>query len=335
MPGCFWQWLYLGQCLVALVITYFERVTATPIFVRMNGKSILYIINPISGTRTKKNLQYFLEQKTTDAGIPYHIEYSVADADYSFLHPLIKEKNITDVGIAGGDGTVSQVVNGLMEFDLNFGIFPCGSGNGLALAAGIPRAVDKALDVFLNGKPMRTDGFLMNGQFACMLSGLGFDAKVAHDFARQPKRGLSTYARQVIRNFFKARFYDFTIQLPDKQFQTTAFFISIANSNQFGNQFTIAPKASLSDGLLDIVIVTRQNKLKLLLQTLRQIWGWNALQPATAIDTSKAILYFQTASVRIANHSKAPLHIDGDPADTPEQVVIEVKEKCFRLICPV
>ncbi|MFT3678350.1 MAG: diacylglycerol kinase family protein [Chitinophagaceae bacterium] len=300
----------------------------------MSRKSILYIINPISGTRTKKNLQAFLEQKTTEAGIPYHIEYSVASADYSFLLPIIKEKDITDVGIAGGDGTVSQVVNGLMGLDLNFGIFPCGSGNGLALAAGIPRAVDKALQVFLHGQPMLTDGFLINGQFACMLSGLGFDAKVAHDFARQPKRGLSTYARQVVKNFFKARFYDFTIELPGKQFQTTAFFISIANSNQFGNQFTIAPKASLSDGLLDIVVVSRQSKLKLLLQTLRQIRGWNALQPAAAIDTSKAILYFQTASIRIANNSKAPLHIDGDPADTPDQVIIEVKEKCFRLICP-
>lgn len=300
----------------------------------MSRKSILYIINPISGTRTKKNLQDFLEKKTSEAGIPYHIEHSVATADYSFLYPIIKEKGITDVGIAGGDGTVSQVVNGLMGLDLNFGIFPCGSGNGLALAAGIPRAVDKALEVFLHGQPMLTDGFFINGQFACMLSGLGFDAKVAHDFARQPKRGLSTYARQVVKNFFKARFYDFTIELPGKQFQTTAFFISIANSNQFGNQFTIAPKASLSDGLLDIVVVSRQNKLNLLLQTLRQIRGRNALQPATAVDTRKAILYFQTPSIRIVNTSKAPLHIDGDPADTPDQVIIEVKEKCFRLIYP-
>lgn len=300
----------------------------------MSRKSILYIINPISGTRTKKNLQEFLEKKTAEAGIPYHVEYSVANADYSFLHPVIKEKGITDVGIAGGDGTVSQVVNGLMGFDLNFGIFPCGSGNGLALAAGIPRATGRALEVFLHGRPMLTDGFLINGRFACMLSGLGFDAKVAHDFARQPKRGLSTYARQVIRNFFKAPFYDFTIELPDKQFQTTAFFISIANSNQFGNQFTIAPQASLSDGLLDIVVVSRQNKLKLLLQTLRQIRGRNALQASTAIDIRKPILYFQTPSIRIANTSKAPLHIDGDPADTPDQILVEVKEKCFRLIYP-
>lgn len=300
----------------------------------MSGKSILYVINPVSGTRTKNDLQQFLETKTSEAGIPYHIAYSVANADYSFLHSIIKEKGITDVGIAGGDGTVSQVVNGLLSFDLNFGVFPCGSGNGLAFAAGIPKAIDKALDVFLNGQPLLTDAFIINGHFACMLSGLGFDAKVAHDFAQQPKRGLSTYARQVLKNFFRARFYEFEIHVADQSFQTTAFFISIANSNQFGNQFTIAPKASLSDGMLDIVIVNRQNKFKLLLQTLLQISGRNALQSTTQLDIQKPVMYFQTNNIRILNKNRAPLHIDGDPATTADEISIAVKEKCFRLIYP-
>ena len=106
-----------------------------------------------------------------------------------------------------------------------------------------------------------------------MLCGLGFDAKVAHDFAQQPKRGLITYIKLVVKNFFSAKTYPFEIQLAKQSFTTDAYFISIANSNQFGNNFTIAPKASLSDGLLDIVIVTDQNKLSLLLQTLKQVSG--------------------------------------------------------------
>lgn len=297
-------------------------------------RKILYIINPVSGTRTKKDLQQLIEKETTAAGIPYSIFPSVASGDYAFLHPVIKEENITDVVIAGGDGTVSQVVNGLMDHNINFGIIPCGSGNGLAYAAKIPKEPRKALQVVFTGKAAPVDGFYLNKQFACMLCGLGFDAKVAHDFAQQPERGLSTYVKQVVRNFFGAKTYSFEISVRGKSFATEAYFISIANSNQFGNNFTIAPKASLSDGLLDIVIVTKQNKLSWMVQTLKQVSGRNKPVAETVIDAKKAIIYFQTGHMLIKNISQAPLHMDGDPAETPDELAIEIKKGCFRLLQP-
>ena len=299
------------------------------------SRHIFYIINPISGTRKKKDLPAFIEKETTKRNIPFDIFPSVASGDYSFLHELIKEKSVTDVVIAGGDGTVSQVVNSLMGFDLNFGIIPCGSGNGLAYTAKISKDPVKALQTIFDGTAVATDGFFINGYFACMLCGLGFDAKVAHDFAQQPKRGLSTYIKQVVKNFFGAHTYSFDIKLNKESFSTDAYFISIANSNQFGNNFTIAPKASLSDGLLDIVIVTSQNKLSVLLQTLRQISGLNKLQPETSFDKNKAVIYFQTDNITITNKSNAPLHIDGEPAETPEKINIQVRPRCFKLIQPV
>jgi len=293
---------------------------------------ILYIINPISGTRTKKDLRELIEQRTREQNIPFQIFPSVASGDYAFLESYIKEHRVTDVVIAGGDGTVSQVVGSLMDHKLNFGIIPCGSGNGLAYAAGIPKQPQKALEIVFHGRPLATDGFYINRQFACMLCGLGFDAKVAHDFAQQPKRGLSTYIKEVVKNFFSATSYSFELTLKNKKFRTDAFFISVANSNQFGNNFTIAPRASLSDGLLDIVIVTEQSKLSLLLQTFRQVMGRVKLQPSTAINTKKAVIYFQTDKLSIHNLSEAPLHIDGDPAETPATLEISVKKKCFRLL---
>ncbi len=297
-------------------------------------RHIIYIINPISGTRTKKDLQEFIEKKTVASKIPFQVYPSVASGDYSFLLPIIKEQGTTDVVIAGGDGTVSQVVCSLMNTGVNFGIIPCGSGNGLAYTAGIPRQPASALNIIFNGKAVATDGFMINDQFACMLCGLGFDAKVAHDFAQQPKRGLTTYVKQVVRNFFSARTYSFELKLDNSSIETDAYFISVANSNQFGNNFTIAPQASLSDGLLDIVIVTSQNKLALLLQTFKQISGWNQLQTDAAIDKDRSIIYFQTNKLSIRNRSHAPLHIDGEPAETPESVSIEVMKRCFRLIGP-
>ncbi len=298
------------------------------------SRHIIYIINPISGTRTKKDLQEFIEAKTTAAGISYRVFPSVASGDYSFLHALIKEQKVTDIVIAGGDGTVSQVVSSLMNYNVNFGIIPCGSGNGLAYAANIPKQPGKALDIIFKGHASLIDGFYVNEQFACMLCGLGFDAKVAHDFAKQPTRGLATYVKQVVKNFFAAKTYSFKIKVRDKTITLDAYFISIANSNQFGNNFTIAPKANLSDGLLDIVIVTHQSKLSVLVQTLKQVRGKNALQPATSIEDKKGVIYFQTDKCSITNLSEAPLHIDGDPAETPDKIITEVKKKCFRLLQP-
>ena len=295
---------------------------------------IIYIINPVSGTKVKKKLQQFIEQQTSDRKIPYMVFPSVASGDYSFLQPVIREQKITDIIIAGGDGTVSQVVCSLMNERVNFGIIPCGSGNGLAYTAGIPKKPEKALDIIFNAKASPIDGFMMNDQFACMLCGLGFDAKVAHDFAQQPKRGLATYVKEVVKNFFTAKTYSFEINVNQSKITTEAYFISIANSNQFGNNFTIAPQASLSDGLLDIVIVTSQNKLALLLETFRQVSGRNKMQTDSIIKEDRAIIYFQTNRLHIKNLSQAPLHIDGDPAETPEELYIEVKKRCFRLIRP-
>jgi len=298
----------------------------------MSQRNIIYIINPISGTRTKKDLQQLVERSTEAQHIPYQIFPSVASGDYSFLHSIIEEQKITDIVIAGGDGTVSQVAGSLMGQNVNFGIIPCGSGNGLAFAARIPKQPAKALEIVFTGKATPIDGFYINGQFACMLCGLGFDAKVAHEFAKQPKRGLATYATLVGRNFFSADPYSFVVESNGLSFSTEAFLISIANSNQFGNNFTIAPKALLSDGLLDVVIAKKTAKPLLLFNLIKQILAGQLSKIENSLNNP--VIYFQTSELKIINTSLAPLHIDGDPAETPEKLSIQVKKKCFRLIQP-
>ena len=156
------------------------------------SRKIIYIINPVSGTKKGNDLRKIIEDNTKEKGFAYAIFPSVADGNYSFLHSIIKEEKITDVVIAGGDGTISGVVGSLLNENVNFGIIPRGSGNGLALCAKISKQPATALNIIFNGKASAIDGFFINDRFACMLAGLGFDAKVAHEFAVQPKRGLMT-----------------------------------------------------------------------------------------------------------------------------------------------
>jgi YegS/Rv2252/BmrU family lipid kinase len=297
-------------------------------------RKLLYIVNPISGINDKKALKTIIEQETRKAGFPFAIYPSVQGGDYSHLYPVIKEQKFTDVIIAGGDGTINQAINSLRDQHVQFGIIPCGSGNGLAFSAGIPKDPVKALRIAFRGKSRFTDGFFINDKFACMLVGLGFDAQVAHDFANAPKRGLTTYVKKTLQNFFTSPAYPFTIVTGGKEIHTDAFFISVANSNQFGNHFTIAPKASLSDGLLDVVIMTRQNKLRVLFQTLKQVCGFNKVKSLNLVKENSSIIYFQTGRLNITNEGSAPLHIDGDPVETIKEMSFAVIKDCFLLLYP-
>lgn len=295
-------------------------------------RNIIYFINPISGTKGKKQLVEIIEERTRKQFFAFQILQTNAAGDYQFLKNKIAQERITDVVICGGDGTVSQIAGALIDEPINIGIIPMGSGNGLALAAKIPREINKALDIIFKGKPSFVDAFFINSTFSCMLCGLGFDAQVAHDFARQKNRGLTTYIKQTIRNFFSAKPYRFEIINKNKRFSVEAYFISIANSNQFGNQFTIAPKANLSDGLLDIVIVKKMSKIKLLWAILKQIKNGKIAEYNEGSFHKKDVLYFQTSRLLINNTGNAPLHIDGDPAETASKFAIQVIPRAFKLL---
>ena len=118
-------------------------------------------------------------------------------------------------------------------------------------------------------------------------------------------------------------------------FSTDAFFICIANGNQFGNQVTIAPQANLKDGLLDIVVVQKMNKLTMIWDLLKQIRSGQVKPHEEMYFNKKGILYFQTDRLMINNLSMAPLHIDGEPATTARRITVEVIPGAFKLIQPI
>jgi len=294
------------------------------------ARKIIYLINPISGTRGKDSLHNLIVQKTREQRIPFEIFPTVESGDYSFVKQKIDEDKVTDVIICGGDGTANQVVHSLAQSNVKFGIIPMGSGNGLAFSAGIPKASARALDIIFTGQAKPTDAFMVNDQFACMLCGLGLDAQVAHQFAGSPRRGLATYASLTTRNFLTAKAYPFRIRANKMEFNTEAFFVSVANSNQFGNNFTIAPRAILSDGLLDVVIVKKIAKPLLLITVMRQVLAGQIRRIENSLRSP--VIYFQTEEITISNTGNAPMHIDGEPVETEQKLHIRVLPKYFRLI---
>src|SRR6202008_3425173 len=113
-------------------------------------------------------------------------------------------------------------------------------------------------------------------------------------------------------------------------FNANASFISIANSNQFGNNFTIAPQALLADGLLDIVIVKNVAKPLLLFNIVKQILAGRLKKVENSLNAP--VIYFQTDEITIKNTDDAPMHIDGEPRESMKSLKIKVLPKYFRLL---
>lgn len=294
-------------------------------------RRFVFLFNPRSGVQKGKPLQQLIEERCQKEQVDFSIEHSRADGDYSFLIKKIKSTSVTDVVIAGGDGTISTILAAIHHLHVNIGILPRGSGNGLAFAAGIPKKISKAFDIIFNCTAQKVDAFVINGQFSCMLSGIGFDAKVAHDFDKQSKRGLMKYIQLSLKNITSIKTYPFKISSSEVNLELDAYFISIANSNQFGNQFTIAPKASLKDGLLDIVAVEKANLATLL---VRVIWHIRFGTFTTDFAKRKGITYFQTNELTITNKANAPLHIDGDGKEGAAAFHIKVIPSAYSLLMP-
>ncbi len=298
------------------------------------SRKILFFINPISGTKSKLHLEEKITGKCEEKGVAFEILFTSKEGDYGFLYEKITRENVTDIAIAAGDGSLRPIVSSVLNLPVNIGIIPLGSGNGLARTAGIPGSVDKAIDVILAGKSSPTDAFLINGQLSTHVCGLGFDAKVAHDFSESENRGLNSYTKIALKNFRSAKTYPFIIESDKKSFEVEAFLIAIANSNQFGNNFKVAPKASICDGLLDIVVVKKSGKAQAVLSFIKQVVSGKTKSVYSKHFNKNNILYFQTDKIKIENPRFAPLHIDGDPAESFKEFSIQVLPSAYKLIHP-
>jgi YegS/Rv2252/BmrU family lipid kinase len=299
-----------------------------------NNRRFIFLINPVAGTRAKDGLERFIARRCAEDGVAYQIIQSTKSTTSDMLEFQIFDFKATDIVACGGDGTVNLAAQAAMNTFINLGVIPVGSGNGLARTAHIPLKPSRAWEVILHGKLQKTDAFSINGHFGCMLSGVGFDAAVAERFAHSHRRGLFTYATNTLIQYFKAHPQQFEIRMEGLHFFSDAFFISIANSNQFGNNVTIAPLASLNDGMLDVIIVQKMPKAALPFALLRQIRHNGHLKKWMDDIGKKNILYFQTPSISISNPSHAPLHIDGDPAATAPHLHYKILPNAFHLWVP-
>jgi len=290
-------------------------------------KKIIFIVNPISGGRKGSELSAIISESVDKLKFDFEIRLTQHAGHAGEISRQSVMEGIDFIVAVGGDGTINEVASEMIGSQSILGIIPRGSGNGLARHLGIPRSVTKAINLINITNTTKIDTASVNGRSFISIAGVGFDALVAKYFANSKRRGFLAYFRIIAEQYHNYRPKKYTLDFGNgKVMEKEAFFISFANSNQFGFNTSIAPKAKLNDGLLDICIVTKPFLVEVpLIANLLLLRKIN-LSPHVEIIT--------TNSLRIVQPKNSFINIDGEAVKLGKELKIDVKPLSLNIIIP-
>ncbi|MDP3434831.1 MAG: diacylglycerol kinase family lipid kinase [Bacteroidota bacterium] len=225
----------------------------------------------------------------------------------------------------GGDGTVNEVAKGLIGSHTLMGIIPMGSGNGLARELGISMNMRKSARTLLEGKTIQLDVCKLNTQHFLCTSGIGFDALVAHKMSKATSRGFLKYIQLVVQESIFYKPLDVRMKIDGVLIEKPVFLITFANASQFGNNAFIAPAASMTDGLIDVVVVRKFAK----------IW-----MPVFAVALFTKLIpklpfveCFKAKQIELELADTPYYHFDGEPGQLQTPAIIKLDAEKIWVRC--
>jgi len=280
------------------------------------------IYNPIAGTDKKKR-----SVKTLQTALEKQFVVHVFETKYAGHASLLAQKaackNICLVIICGGDGSVNEVGQMLLNSNTKLAIVPFGSGNGLARHLNIPFNIEENIKCILKGNSFKMDVGLINNQVFVGIAGLGFDSYIGKKFSQYGKRGFWSYFKLVVKEYYQFGDKKFSVNLDGKTTESRALLLSFANSSQFGNNAFIAPQADVTDGIL-------------LLCTLKRFPPIYAPYIAYLLFTKqiqRSSYYQETPFTKITvKQAKKHAHLDGEPTKVGKKVKVRVLPLCLTVI---
>lgn len=291
-------------------------------------KNIAFIINPISGAKETQNAKrklpkLIMQTLDMEQWLPNIVFTEYAGHATELAHQYAR-MGFDAVVAVGGDGTVNEVARGLKDTKTALGILPMGSGNGFARHLNIPIRPQKALEMINHSEPINVDYGLANGRLFVSTCGTGFDAVVADNFAGSNKRGFMTYLQNTLKVAFSYQPQTYHIVGDGLDVTHKAFLITFANANQWGYEAMIAPKASVQDGKMDIMLMSSHAILGSASLALRLFTG--------SIDNSYFMDTIRAKEITLEREEVAPFHIDGDPVEMDKNIHIKIVSDGLKVL---
>lgn len=275
---------------------------------------LLFIINPIAGKRKTRDCIPIIQNFCNQRNIQYSIYETKGPEDATHItkeHCLAYSAVIA----VGGDGTVLEVTNGLSDTNIPLGILPMGSGNDFARAMKIPigfAQLEKALELIVDTQAQSVDLACLNDKFFLNIASVGFDAEVIRDL-HQIKRfikGKSAYLFSVFYKFITYKPKNIELLLDDIKISERIYLTAVCNGICYGGGMLINPKGSITDGLLDVIVVRPVPRYKIPFLLWKFIKGNHLDLPY--------ITSYQCRKVQINSNDALAVNIDGEcPISTP------------------
>ena len=231
---------------------------------------------------------------------------------------------------AGGDGTLNEVVHGLMDLSRAtrpiLGIVPLGTANDFATGCGIPRDPGKALALCIKGEPVPIDVGKANDHWFINAASSGFGAEITATTSPELKRLLGPAAYTLMGAILAINFrhYQGRLILPGREITGSGPVAIVGNGRQAGGGIQVAPRACIDDGLLDVLVV-RQVSPTALLAAAREL--------QQLPSDGEYISYWQTPWLEVHPEEAIPVNLDGEPFSF-STVRFEAVPKAISLIVP-
>lgn len=290
------------------------------------------IYNPSSGNGNFKNhLDYIIDrfQQREMQIEPYRISKKES-MDRMLIHLKDREKEYNRILIAGGDGTLHQVFNGLLKYDIDLpvGIIPAGTANDYARYLNLPNTMEALIDILLEDHYILSDVGLMNGKYFINVASVGSLIDISQKTKPELKNNLGILAYYIHGISELVNLKSFFIKITSKQmsYEGEIYFMILMNGKSAGGFHKIAPKASICDGLLEVVVFKKCPVYEFASLLLSVLQGEHI--------HNEHVMYFKTDEISITCDEKVGTDLDGE-AGASFPLKVQVIPNKLKILTPI
>lgn len=290
----------------------------------------VFIINPAAGNgRTLKLIpkinEYF---KTTD--MEYCVEVTKYPGHATEIAAQYASGEVCRIYSVGGDGTLNEVLNGIVGSKCSLAVIPSGSGNDFIRSITDKKDFENILKETIQGEEHEIDLAKINDRYYLNLSSVGFDALVVHNTIKFKKvpfmTGSLAYILGILITIIGYSNSNLKIVIDGKPIEKKFLLVSVANGKYCGGGMLASPHACVDDGLLDICLVGEMKRLKVFKLFPKYITGEHG--------QIKGVSFERGRKVEIECAHKVAINIDGE-ISVGNRAIFEIIPKGIKIVVPV
>ena len=292
----------------------------------------LFIINPAAGSRNQTELyRKQIAEVCEGKGIEYSVELSAAPGCCTKIaRKAAQSGEEYRIYACGGDGTLNEVVGGVAGFpNVAVTTFAGGSGNDFARMFSQPEAF-RDLNCLLDAEVTEFDLIDCNGDYSLNICSVGLDARIGTDVANYKRlpflHGFAAYAASTVVNTIRGVHEHYVIEINGETIDGNQTMICVCNGQFYGGGFNPVPTADPTDGVLEVLLVTKVSRLK-----VAQVVG--KYKNGKYTELPKLVRHFRTDKVKITCDKPSPINLDGE-LRIGQEIEMRLADKKLRFFYP-